>query len=80
MKLTGELTIWERIKAPIPKFFKRMSYVGGFFVALTTPVILSAVPLSAKFTLIATYLNIVGLTIVAVSKLTVDHDDVKIIE
>lgn len=78
-KLVSELTMWERIKSPLPLFFKKLSYFGGFLVALTTPVIASVVPLSEKFTMVATYLNIIGLTIVAVSKFTVDQDNEKII-
>lgn len=68
----NKMTIWERIRTPAPKFFKRLSYVGAGLAAVTAPFII--IPgANPKFILLCTYLNAIGLAIVAVSNLTVDH-------
>ena len=68
----NKMTIWERIRTPTPKFFRRLSYMGAGLAAVTAPFIL--VPgANPKFVLLCTYMNAVGLAIAAVSNLTVDH-------
>lgn len=67
MKNPNTMTIWERIQAPIPKFFKVLSWIGGFIVALTTPLLLA----NTSFFNTVLYLNAVGASMIAVSKFAV---------
>lgn len=74
MKTTGQMSIWERLIAPMPAFFKKLSYLGAFLVVITTPIIAVETPIPQQLKTIAGYVFTIGTVMVAVSKFTVDHD------
>lgn len=73
----NQLTWWGRLKAPMPKFFKKLSYLGGMLVALTAPMASSVVPVSQRFADLCLYVNIIGLTMISVAQFAVDEESKK---
>lgn len=67
MKDSNKMSAWERLKAPIPKFFRSLSWIGGFIIAFTTPMLISG----TKHFNTMLWLNGIGASMVAVSKFTV---------
>ena len=74
MKEISKMTAWERLKAPMPKFFKGLSWIGGLIVAFTTPLLI----VGTKYFDTMLYLNGIGAAMIAVSKFTVkDPEETK---
>ncbi|MBO9573207.1 MAG: hypothetical protein J7497_13530 [Chitinophagaceae bacterium] len=73
-KLIDRLSIVQRAKAPIPKFFKILKIVGLSLVAASGTIFAAPVALPAIVTTIAGYVAVAGTAITAVSQVTVEGE------
>jgi uncharacterized membrane protein HdeD (DUF308 family) len=73
------MTIIERAKAPVPKFFKVVRTIGMALLAISGSILTSPVVLPAAVLSVAGYAALTGGVISVISQLTVDdavHDQV----
>ncbi|HTG64957.1 MAG TPA: hypothetical protein VL859_01150 [Flavobacterium sp.] len=66
------MNVIERIKAPTPKFFKRLRSIGLALLAISGSVIAAPVVLPAVVVSIAGYAALAGGIISAISQVTID--------
>lgn len=71
------MNIIERIKAPTPKFFKRLRSIGLALLAISGSVIAAPVVLPAVVVSIAGYAALAGGVISAISQVTVDDTSLR---
>lgn len=71
------MNIIERIKAPTPKFFKRLRSIGLALLAISGSVIAAPVVLPAVVISIAGYAALAGGVISAISQVTVDDTSLR---
>lgn len=71
------MNIFQRVKAPTPKFWKKVQKIGIALGAIGGTLVTLPVSLPAGVVTIAGYLTAVGATIAAVSQATVEPQVVK---
>jgi hypothetical protein len=71
------MNVIERIKAPTPKFFKRLRSIGLALLAISGSVIAAPVVLPAVVVSIAGYTALAGGIISAISQVTVDDTSLR---
>jgi len=67
-------TIFERIKAPTPTFFKQLRNIGLALAAVASAVVAAPVALPAVLVKVAGYLAVAGGVISAVSQTTMEGE------
>ncbi len=69
------MKIVERIKAPIPKFFKILRSIGLVLIAISGTVVAAPIVLPVTVVTIAGYIAVAGGVISAVSQMTVVEEN-----
>lgn len=74
MKQPQKLTLWDRLKLPTPRFFRKVRAIGTALGALGVVLTTTQVPLPAIVVAIGSYLVLAGSVAAAISSVAVEPE------
>ncbi|MBO0360772.1 hypothetical protein J0X19_22620 [Hymenobacter sp. BT186] len=74
MEQSQKLTVWDRLKMPTPRFFRRVRAIGAALGALGMVLTTTQVPLPAIIITIGSYLILAGSVAAAISSVAVEPE------
>lgn len=74
MEQTQKLTVWDRLKLPTPRFFRKVRAIGAALGALGVVLTTTQVPLPAILITIGSYLILAGSVAAAISSVVVEPE------
>lgn len=74
MEQSQKLTVWDRLKMPTPRFFRRVRAIGAALGALGMVLTTTQVPLPALVITIGSYLILAGSVAAAISSVAVEPE------
>lgn len=76
--MKNELNLKDRVKAPTPKFFRKLRNIGLSLVAVGAAVLGAPIALPAIAVKVAGYLAVAGTVLSAASQATVDEKELQL--
>lgn len=74
MEHSQKLTVWDRLKLPTPRFFRKVRAIGAALGALGLVLTTTQVPLPAIIITIGSYLILAGSVAAAISSVAVEPE------